>query len=67
MKRVFDIVVSGLGLIVLSPLFLFLAIRIKCNSIGPVFFRQVRVGRHNKDFPSLISVPCEWTQIKKVL
>ncbi len=50
MKRLFDIVASGLGLIVLSPLFLILAIWIKLDSKGPVFYRQVRVGRHNKDF-----------------
>lgn len=50
MKRIFDIVMSGLGLICLSPLFLVLAIWIKCDSVGPVFYRQVRVGRGNKDF-----------------
>ena len=50
MKRAFDIVASGLGLIVLSPLFLILAIWIKLDSKGPVFYRQVRVGRYNKDF-----------------
>ena len=50
MKRLFDIVASGLGLIVLSPLFLILAIWIKLDSKGPVFYRQVRVGRGNKDF-----------------
>lgn len=50
MKRLFDIVASGLGLIVLSPLFLILAIWIKLDSKGPVFFRQVRVGYKNKDF-----------------
>ena len=50
MKRLFDIVASGLGLIVLSPLFLILAIWIKLDSQGPVFYRQVRVGRGNKDF-----------------
>ena len=50
MKRLFDIVASGLGLIVLSPLFLILAIWIKCDSEGPVFYRQVRVGYKNKDF-----------------
>lgn len=43
-------IASGLGLIVLSPLFLILAIWIKLDSKGPVFYRQVRVGRHNKDF-----------------
>ena len=50
MKRLLDIVASGLGLIVLSPLFLVLAIWIKLDSKGPVFYRQVRVGFKNKDF-----------------
>ncbi len=50
MKRLFDIVASALGLVVLSPLFLILAIWIKLDSKGPVFYRQERVGRHNKDF-----------------
>lgn len=50
MKRLFDIVASGLGLIVLSPLFLILAIWIKLDSKGPVFYRQVRVGYKDKDF-----------------
>ena len=50
MKRLFDIIASGLGLIVLCPIFLLLAIWIKLDSKGPVFYRQVRVGRYNKDF-----------------
>ncbi len=50
MKRLFDIVSSGLGLIVLSPLFAILAVWIKTDSRGPVFYRQIRVGRDNKDF-----------------
>lgn len=50
MKRLFDVVASGLGLLVLSPLFFVLAIWIKLDSPGPVFYRQVRVGRLNKDF-----------------
>lgn len=50
MKRLFDIVASGCGLIVFSPLFLVLAIWIKLDSKGPVFYRQVRVGKGNKDF-----------------
>ena len=50
MKRLFDIVASGLGLLVLSPLFLILAIWIKLDSKGPVFYRQVRVGKDNKEF-----------------
>ena len=50
MKRLFDIVASGCGLLVLSPLFLVVAIWIKLDSDGPVFYRQVRVGYKNKDF-----------------
>lgn len=50
LKRTFDVLASGLGLIVLSPLFVVLAIWIKADSRGPVFYRQVRVGRHNRDF-----------------
>lgn len=50
MKRLFDIVASGLGLLVLSPILLIVAIWIKLDSKGPVFYRQVRVGRYNKDF-----------------
>lgn len=50
MKRFFDIVISGLGLIVLCPLFLFLAIWIKLDSKGLLFYRQIRVGLNNHDF-----------------
>lgn len=50
MKRLFDIVVSLLGLIALSPLFLVVAVAIKRDSPGPVFFRQVRVGKDGKPF-----------------
>lgn len=50
MKRLFDIVASGCGLLVLSPVLLFVAIWIKLDSPGPVFYRQVRVGYRNKDF-----------------
>lgn len=50
MKRLFDIVCSGCGLIILSPLFLIIAIWVKLDSPGPVFYKQVRVGRGNKDF-----------------
>lgn len=50
MKRLFDIIASGLGLLVLSPIFLILAIWIKLDSKGHVFYRQVRVGKNNKDF-----------------
>jgi len=50
LKRTFDIVASGLGLIILSPVFIILAVWIKADSRGPVFYRQVRVGRKNRDF-----------------
>ncbi|AHC50353.1 Undecaprenyl-phosphate galactosephosphotransferase [Achromobacter xylosoxidans NBRC 15126 = ATCC 27061] len=46
----FDFVVSLLGLIVLSPLFLVIAVAIKRDSPGPVFFRQVRVGKDGRTF-----------------
>lgn len=50
MKRIIDITASGCGLLVLSPVFLILAIWIKIDSKGPVFYRQVRVGKDGKDF-----------------
>ena len=46
LKRVFDIVVSFIGLVILSPLFIILAIVIVSDSKGPVFFKQTRVGRN---------------------
>ncbi|CAJ47699.1 probable sugar transferase, partial [Bordetella avium 197N] len=49
-KRLFDIAVSGIGLLLCLPLFLILAIAIKLESPGPVFFRQERVGRHGRVF-----------------
>lgn len=49
-KRVFDIFVSALMLIVLLPLFLILAIAIKIDSKGPVFYRQERVTQYGKHF-----------------
>ena len=50
LKRVFDILFSGLALIVLSPLFLFCALGVKISSPGPVIFKQQRVGKHKKLF-----------------
>ena len=49
-KRVFDLVASVLALIVLSPVFLILAIVIKLDSPGPVFYRQERVTQYGKHF-----------------
>lgn len=50
LKRIFDIIVSSLMLVILSPVFLILAIAIKIDSKGPVFFRQVRVTQYGRCF-----------------
>ena len=50
LKRVFDTIVSLIGLTLLLPFFLIIAIIIKTDSSGPVFFRQVRVGKNGKEF-----------------
>lgn len=50
MKRIFDLMASGLGLVFLSPLFFIVGLWVKLDSPGPVFYRQVRVGRHGRDF-----------------
>ena len=49
-KRALDVLLSGLGLVVLSPLFLIISIAIKAEDPGPVFFRQKRVGIHKTYF-----------------
>ena len=49
-KRLFDLLAAGLGLLLLSPLLLLMAIAIKVDTPGPVFFRQARVGRHGVEF-----------------
>jgi lipopolysaccharide/colanic/teichoic acid biosynthesis glycosyltransferase len=50
LKRSSDILFSLLGLLILTPVFFFLALWIRFDSTGGVFYRQVRVGRHGKDF-----------------
>ena len=50
MIRFLDILFSLLGLIILLPVFLIVAVLIKCSSKGPVFFLQKRVGKGNRDF-----------------
>ena len=52
-KRLLDIVLSGCGLVVLAPVYLCLAIAIKIDDPGPVFFRQKRVGIHKTHFQIL--------------
>lgn len=49
-KRTFDIIVSFLGLVVVTPLLLLLAVVIKLDSPGPIFFRQERIGRGFRPF-----------------
>lgn len=49
-KRWFDLLASGLGLVLLAPMLFVLAVWIKLDSQGPVFFRQERVGRDGKLF-----------------
>lgn len=50
MKRAFDLVVSGAVLLLCSPILLVVAIGVKLSSPGPVFFRQVRLGRYAQPF-----------------
>jgi lipopolysaccharide/colanic/teichoic acid biosynthesis glycosyltransferase len=49
-KRVFDVMLSALGLLLLAPLLVLIALWIKLDSPGPVFFRQERVGRFGVPF-----------------
>ena len=49
-KRMLDVILSGCGIIVLAPVYLILAIAIKLDDPGPVFFRQKRVGLHKSHF-----------------
>ena len=49
-KRLFDFVVSIVSLLILSPLFLFIALLIKLDSKGPVFYVQERIGKDGKPF-----------------
>jgi len=50
LKRLIDIIGSGLGMVLLSPVFLAIAIAVKRSSPGPVFFSQIRVGRYGRHF-----------------
>ncbi|MBP2075902.1 O-antigen biosynthesis protein WbqP [Oceanobacillus polygoni] len=52
-KRLIDFVLSFLGLVILSPVFLALIVAIKLDSKGPVLFKQKRVGIHKTHFPIL--------------
>lgn len=50
LKRLIDIACSFLGLIILFPLFIAVAIMVKIGSAGPVFFRQERIGKNGRPF-----------------
>ena len=52
-KRLTDIVLSGLGMLILSPVFLVLAVAVRLTSPGPVFFRQQRIGAGKAEFTML--------------
>lgn len=52
-KRSFDVVIAALGLLLLSPIFLVIAVLIKITSKGPIFFAQKRVGRELRPFQVL--------------
>jgi lipopolysaccharide/colanic/teichoic acid biosynthesis glycosyltransferase len=52
-KRALDLLVASFGLLMISPLMIAIAISIKLDSRGPVFFRQLRVGHHGQRFHML--------------
>ena len=52
-KRLFDIFFSIIGLIVLIPVFIVISIAVTLDSKGGIFYRQIRVGRNNRDFTLL--------------
>ncbi|PXW93557.1 lipopolysaccharide/colanic/teichoic acid biosynthesis glycosyltransferase [Sphaerotilus hippei] len=49
-KRLFDLLLAGPGLVLLAPLLLLIALAVRLDSPGPVFYRQVRVGRGGREF-----------------
>ena len=50
-KRLLDIILSVIGIVVLSPLLIIISICIKLTSKGPVFFKQRRIGKNKTEFP----------------
>lgn len=50
MKRLFDITASFFGILILSPLLIFIGLWVGLSSKGGVFYKQIRVGKNNKDF-----------------
>jgi exopolysaccharide biosynthesis polyprenyl glycosylphosphotransferase len=52
-KRLFDLLLSGIGLVLMSPVLMIIAMSVKLSSAGPVLYRQTRVGRRGKPFTML--------------
>ena len=50
LKRLFDIIFSLVGLLILLPLFIYIVVRIKLDSKGPIFYRGKRIGKFGKPF-----------------
>jgi len=50
LKRIFDVIISLVAMIVLSPVYLITAIIVKCTSPGPIFYAQERIGYHGRPF-----------------
>ena len=50
MKRFCDVVISAVAMVVLIPVYIAVGLIIKCDSHGPVLYKQERLGRHNKPF-----------------
>jgi len=50
LKRFFDLILSLIGLLIMVPILFLITLLIKISSSGPVFYKQVRVGKNNKDF-----------------
>ena len=53
LKRIFDILLAAIGVLILLPLFLVVVVWIKFDSQGPAFYKQIRVGKDNRDFKLL--------------
>lgn len=52
-KRIFDIIMSTFGLLITAPFLVLIAIAIKMDSTGPILFKQIRVGKNEKEFKIL--------------
>lgn len=53
LKRIFDFLLALIGIVILLPLFILISVFIKVDSSEPIFYKQIRVGKNNKDFKLL--------------